>query len=63
VSAQILPFTRPLGDEVEIAWALHRACLRAEMHDPELLHDPAHVKARTKAHREFERLYEQWSRQ
>jgi hypothetical protein len=33
------------------------------MHDPELLHDPAHVKARTKAHREFERLYEQWSRQ
>lgn len=60
MSAQVLTFPRPLGEEVEMAWATHRAFLRAEMHDPSLRDDDAHNRARDRASREFERLYEEW---
>jgi hypothetical protein len=49
-----------MGEEVETAWATHRALLRAEIHDQSLLNDPSHVRARDKAEREFERLYAEW---
>jgi hypothetical protein len=60
VNARVLRFPRPMGEEVETAWATHRALLRAEIHDQSLLNDPSHVRARDKAEREFERLYAEW---
>jgi hypothetical protein len=60
VSAQIVPFPRPDGEEVELAWATHRAFCRAEAADPRLCHDSAHNKAKERAESEFMRLYNEW---
>lgn len=56
----VIRFPRAMGEEAETAWATHRALLRAEQHDPNLLSDPAHRRARDKAETEFERLYADW---
>lgn len=62
MSAEVIAFPRPDGSLVELAWATHRAFVRAEAADPALLDDPAHVKARDRAKAEFERLFAEWSK-
>lgn len=60
MTARLIRFPLTMGEDVETAWATHRALCRAEIHDPGLRHDPAHVRARDKAERTFERLYAEW---
>jgi len=60
VSAQIIPIPRPSGEEVEIAWAVHRALARAESADPALKLDRAHNLAKQRAEKEFSRLFDEW---
>lgn len=60
MSAQVIPMPRPDGDEVEIAWATHRALVRAETADPALKLDRAHNLAKQRAEKEFGRLFDEW---
>jgi hypothetical protein len=62
MTASILQLPRPSGDEVEIAWATHRALIRAELADPSLKLDRAHNLAKQKAEQEFTRLFDEWVR-
>lgn len=59
----VVRFPRPLGEEVELAWAAHRAFIRAEVADPSLRFDSSHNKARDLAEAKFEQLYAEWCHQ
>jgi hypothetical protein len=48
--------------DVEIAWATYRALLLAEVNDPCLQQDLAHLDAVDRAQESFARLYDEWSR-
>lgn len=62
MSAEIIPFARPAGHEVEDAWATLRAFDRAEKADASLLTDKAHRRGKERAAREYERLFTEWCR-
>jgi len=60
MSAEIIPLPRPSSEEVEIAWATHRALVRAETADPALKLERAHNLAKLRAEKEFGRLFDEW---